>query len=383
MLINLICQLGSPTRGVSPYGDALLSALGEQVGVDAVGTNFKSAYPGILHPARNDSGEHGLITWYNPISWAKAVNSPADIVHLQHWAPPLSSYLLPMMAMAKRAKKKVVITAHNPEPHESAGIFEAIERRMYRFADILIVHSLSGRDSLMSRLGKHAPDISIIPHGMSVVDTPQSPSCDDFKTAELDPEFRYILMFGNLRPYKGVDVMLNAWSLIRHYLPDVRLVIAGQMWDGRKRPASRLASTILRTRSHGRMDFLDYGQLPSGVILNPKFLSDTTLDALIRVSELVVCPYRHFSGQSGAACRAAALGRPVLVSQVGALPELAVDANWVIPPGDAVALAKALIKVLSLDGPQASIRMQQLEVARAFSWSSVAARHAKLYESLT
>lgn len=382
MLINIICQLGPPTRGVSPYGDSLLSSLGRQDGIEVHGIDFKSAYPDILHPARNNGSGHGIIAWYNPASWARAASLSADIVHLQHWAPPLSSYLLPLVSMAKRAKKKVVITVHNPAPHESAGIFDAIERRMYRSADALIVHSTTGRDSLLDRLGSDAPSISIIPHGMHIADSPRPASYDDFISAELDPAFRYVLMFGNLRPYKGVDILLSAWKRIHQDFPDVRLIIAGQSWDGRKRPASRLASAILRTGSHGSMEFLDPRQLPPGVIFHSGFLPDTALDELIRVSELVVCPYRHFSGQSGAACRAAAQGRPVLVSQVGALPELAIDSNWITPSGDADALAKSLAKTLSLKESQASISMRQLDAVRAFSWDSVAARHVEIYRSL-
>jgi glycosyltransferase involved in cell wall biosynthesis len=383
--IQLVCQFGEPTRGLSPYADALRSKLERIDGLVLEAVDYRSAFPGLLHPAGGVAGSpHGGLSWCNPASWWRVARRPAHVMHLQHWAPPLATYLWPLAKMAGKNGKKVVITVHNPKPHERPGTFDWMEVQLLRSADVLVVHDEGGRAALQDRLGDRCPVIHCIPHGMNPRAEPVIPTKEHYHRLGLDPNCRYVLLFGNLRGYKGVDVLLQAWEMARSSLPDVRLVIAGRLWGG---GGSRWADMGARLAGTARdaadlQGLLGRNGALMGVVLRDGFQSDEDIDALIAISEFAVFPYVRFSGQSGAASRAASLGRGVLVSRTGGLPELAIDAGWVLPPGDAGALAEKLLEKLSVPHVSVVEGRRQLEAIHRFDWGTVAGQHAALYRSL-
>jgi len=383
--VQLVCQFGGPVRGISPYGDALSAALMTLPGMEIEAVDYKSVYPGILHPAR--TGHHrgsGSLAWYNPASWYRVASDPGDVLHLQHWAPQLASYLWPLVRLAKWSGKKVVITVHNPRPHERTGLFDMVERRMLCSADALIAHGRVSSELLSERLGEECPPVHSIPHGMDVCPEPTAATTADFERLGFKSGVPRVLLFGNLRPYKGVDVLLDAWQLVSAALPEARLVIAGQLWSGKRRAANAIARVLGTGASEpSRLSRrLVTGNMPAGVEVREGFLDDSEIDALIRTSCVVVFPYLHFSGQSGAACRAAAMGKPVLVGKVGCLPDLVVDESWLVEPDDVTGLAEALVSKLSVPEVLAPAGARQLAKIRDLDWSVVAKAHAAVYRSL-
>ena len=124
--------------------------------------------------------------------------------------------------------------------------------------------------------------------------------------------------------------------------------------------------------------------LNNRVHLYEGFQPEANIDALIKLSELAVFPYIYFASQSGAACRAAGRGCPVLVSNVGGLSDLAINTQWVVEPSDVKGLVSALYKMLTLCPKQLRLNREiQLERVQHFSWAHVAAAHAALYRELT
>lgn len=384
MRVQLVCQFGQPVRGLSPYADALLGALRCVPEVDAVPVDYRHPYPALLHPAGSARTyvEDGL-SWFSPVSWHRVAHAPADIVHIQHWAPQLSCYLWPFAEMARGAGKRVAITVHNPQPHERARAYASFDDRLLRSASALLVHGASGCDRLRDRLGLHWPHIYSIAHGMHVMAKPPEATADDYARLRLDPSLRYVLLFGNLRGYKGVGALIDAWEQIRPSLMDVRLIVAGRLWGGGERIlgrfGARLAGTADDAASLRRQ--LKRANACGCVTWRDGFLDDGEIDALIRISAVAVFPYLRFGGQSGAACRAAALGCPVLVSRVGALPDLAIDDSWIVQPGDVAGLAEQLVAALTKPDPR-EVRRQQLAAVRGFDWTFVAQEHARIYREL-
>lgn len=385
MRVQMVCQFGDPVRGLSPYADALLQSLGDVAGVSVEPVDYKSPYPAFLHPAEagSASSPRGL-SWCSPASWWRVASRPADILHIQHWAPPLASYLWLLAHMARQNGKRVVVTVHNPAPHERAGVFSSFERRLLRSADILLAHGSTGCDVLRERLGDGAPAIRCIAHGLHVAAAPILPTPDDYRQLKLDSAHKYVLLFGNLRGYKGVDALLDAWRLVQPQRRGVRLVIAGRLWDGRSKWAARLAARVLGTASDARQlrDRLSSAAEAGDVIVREGFQTDADIDALIRVSEFAIFPYLHFAGQSGAACRAAAMGCPVMVSRVGALPDLAMDESWVLEPGDREGLAVHMRAKLGSSGVLDAARVRQLDAVRRHDWKNIARDHAEIYRGL-
>jgi glycosyltransferase involved in cell wall biosynthesis len=170
-----------------------------------------------------------------------------------------------------------------------------------------------------------------------------------------------VLFFGLLRPYKGIEVLLEAWRGI----PEAELWIVG-------RPRMPLES--LRARA------------PRSVRFVPRFVPDAALPALFRRADVVVLPYSRTErlDQSGVLATALACGRPLVVSEVGGFGEVArTGAALLVPPDDPVALREALAGLLA-DG---SAREQLAAAAgRAaagpYSWEEAARLTIALYERL-
>jgi glycosyltransferase involved in cell wall biosynthesis len=287
--------------------------------------------------------------------------------------------------MAHRHGKRVVVTVHNASPHERAGRFVHFEDRLLRVADALVVHGEAARQAIVRRLGPGGPPITVIAHGVDVLPAPVIASGDDHQRLGLSPDRRYVLLFGNLRGYKGVEILLAAWAKARPALADVDLIIAGRLWGGNRTLPGRVVARLMGTASDaGRLrTLLASDDLMKNVIVRQGFQSDEDIDALIRICALAVFPYRRFSGQSGAASRAAAMGRPVLVSRVGALPDLAIDETWQLPPGDMGELASRLVDKLRDPATANAAATQQLEAVRASDWHHVANAHLRLYREIT
>jgi glycosyltransferase involved in cell wall biosynthesis len=132
------------------------------------------------------------------------------------------------------------------------------------------------------------------------------------------------LFSGILRPYKGWDVLLEAFAAARREVPGAQLVLAGEAW-GRARDLPALA--------------------PAGVRLELKYLSEDERALWFAACDAVVCPYRHAAG-SGIAADALAFSRPVIGSAVDGLAGIVEEgrSGLLVPPGDAEALAAAMVR---------------------------------------
>lgn len=385
LTIGLVSQFGPPPRGVSPYTDALLNALGSTEGLVVHPIDYSAPYPAFLHPAKQEKlPSDGTLHWAKPLSWRRVSQHPCNILHLQHWLAPMASYLAVVTLLAKRAGRRVIITIHNPTQHESAILPAPFERIMFKLADKLIVHDHNGAKILRDDFGIRENHIVVIPHGIKVKSSPPSPTPNDYQLLNLPSDRRYVSIFGNLRGYKGIDILLSAWNRIAPQLPDTDLVIAGRLWKGESSPWAWITATLLGTNRHSRkiQSSINTCRQNNRPHIREGFLADKKIDALLRISAMAVFPYTHFNSQSGAACRAAGMGCPVLVSNTGGLPDLAINDSWIIQPGNPHALAAALREKLSDHDGLMAARQKQLEQITNHAWPRVAAAHATLYREL-
>jgi glycosyltransferase involved in cell wall biosynthesis len=164
-----------------------------------------------------------------------------------------------------------------------------------------------------------------------------------------------VLLFGRLEAYKGLDVLLAAMRLVWHTSPGLRLIIAG-----RGEAARGIAS-------HPNVEVLG------------RYIGEAEIDELFGRASVCVLPYTQAS-QSGVGLQAIARGVPVVVSRLGALPELAHDDALVVPPSDPTALALALERAVAL-GSADRERVHRF-AAEHFSWPVVAQRYRRVYEEL-
>ena len=268
--------------------------------------------------------------------------SAFDVVHFQWLAVQyLDGLLLPR-------RRPVVLTAHDLLPREqrSPGQRRA-QRRLYDRVDAVVVHSEHGR----ARLAEMGVEAQVIPHGAFTHLT-------DLEPAPLplpDPGVPVVLFFGLLRPYKGLDVLLEAWRGIEH----AELWIAG----------------------NPRMDLAPLqASAPPGVRWVPRFVSDAEAAALFRRADVAVLPYRQID-QSGVLFTALAFGTPLVLSDVGGFPEVAPAVHT--PAGDPAALHAALTRLLGDEAERTRLRdAARTAAATTYAWDRIARAHLDLYARL-
>jgi glycosyltransferase involved in cell wall biosynthesis len=275
----------------------------------------------------------------------------ADVVHFQ-W---LTVQLLDVHLLPRRVP--LVLTAHDVLPREPrAGQLRA-QRRLYERVDAVVVHSEHGAARLRDELAIDPARVHAIPHGAFTHLVAQS------APRPLPPELAaverpVVLCFGLLRPYKGIDVLLEAWRGVE----DAELWIVG---------LPKMDVAPLRAAA------------PPGVRFVERFIVDDEIPAYFRRADLVVLPYREID-QSGVLFTALAFGAPLLLSAVGGFPEVAATgAAELVPPGDAPALHAALTRLLA--DPAARGRLATAARAAAagpYAWDAIAERHLALYRSL-
>jgi glycosyltransferase involved in cell wall biosynthesis len=272
----------------------------------------------------------------------------ADVVHFQ-WltVQPLDVHLLPR-------DRPVVLTAHDVVPREPRPGQIAATRRLVNRVDRVVVHSEHGAERLRGELGVPDERIRVIPHGAF----DHLPLIGDSK---LPPELAgaegpVILFFGLLRPYKGIDVLLEAFRSVE----GAELWIVGM---------PRMPLEPLRAKAGPRVRFV------------PRFVPDGEIPALFRRADVVVLPYREID-QSGVLYTALAFGKPMVLSRVGGFPELG-DAARLVTPGDAGELANALNELVADPAERERLAAAAAHAAEhEYGWDAIARRHIAVYEEL-
>jgi glycosyltransferase involved in cell wall biosynthesis len=352
-----------PPAYTPPYDHALCAALAA-TGLDVELITSEFAYGDVAEPVgyarrelfyRHAAGGGGsvarrtlrLAEHIPDMQRYRGLARSADVVHFQ-WltVPALDGPLLPR-------GRPLVLTAHDILARERVAGSHKAQRRLYRHFDALITHSQAGRERLIGEAGVDSDRVHVIPHG-AFAHLAQLP--ESALPPELAPTTQpVVLYFGLIRPYKGLDVLVDAWRGIQ----DAQLWIVG-------RPRFDVRNLVT-----------------DDVAIVPRFVSDLELAACFRRADLVVLPYREIE-QSGVLATALAFGVPLLLSDVGGFGEVAAaGAARLVPPGDAGALHAALVELLG-DGAERQ-RLSAAAVALAAGAASgvrVAEQTAALYESL-
>lgn len=347
MRILHIAPAGLPIRGVSPYVDSLIDALEGIDRLDNRVLDYRSMYPRLIHPVRASGAGPGTLHWAKPWTWW--VREKPDVVHVQHWTVAMTPMLIGVIWMLRMRGVPVVITVHNPVAHER-GPSLGLDRLLWSLCDRLIVHGPRGR-AVLEQAGIYPQRIAVIPHGISVA-----------RSAVLPRRTDEVVLFGNLRGYKGISVLLDAWPSVVARISGVRLRIVGRIWNRR----------LLEHRSLNRTD----------VQLDNRFVPDQELVDLVGQATLAVFPYEHFSSQSGACCFAVGSGTPVLVTDVGELPLVAVGEGAVVQPGSSRDLADKIIDLMSNHERRSRLAELQTKNAEHMSWPIVAEFHSAVYDAV-
>jgi glycosyltransferase involved in cell wall biosynthesis len=287
-----------------------------------------------------------------------------DIVHFQ-WLnlPLLDRLFLRQLGRVSR----LVLTLHNTASFHGGGFAQVRQRlglaRVLPYFDAIIVHTEFSRKTVLNEGWTTPEKIYVVPHG--VIDYYQS-----FSTQEPPPEQdMQVLFFGNIEPYKGLDVLLRAFALLSEQLRRrARLMIAG-------RPVFDIAGLKRLSHSLGIAEQVNW---------DLRFVPDQEVARLFRSATMVALPYRK-TDQSGVLLTAIAHEKPVIATRVGGIAETIQNGvhGVLVEPGNVEEMAQALASLLN--DPARRCRMQEnLSALRSgmLSWRRIAAQTSAIYDRL-
>ncbi len=266
----------------------------------------------------------------------------ADLVHFQ-WT------LLPVLDAAAigllRKFRPVLLTVHDSVPFNGHRMpfFQRFAADLpIKLAHRVIVHSKTAKQELVRR-GIAEEKIAVVPHG------PLPLKAAPRKTGERDSRWTFA-MFGYLKPYKGIDLVIEAAGALRDKFRDkVRFVIAG---------SAQMDIAPLRARI-AELGIADMVELRDG------YLSNEALAGLLDDADCILFPYRQIDA-SGAYYMAKPLGKWIVASAVGVFADDIIDGQTgaLVPPSDSRALARALEWALEN-------RAKPAPVQTALSWREI------------
>ncbi len=287
-----------------------------------------------------------------------------DVVHAQFFKKPAVE--IPMLLKAKGQYKRLVATVHNVLPHESSAQAADLYNSLYQASDGLIVHNETSRAALLERF-PHIDEkkIRVTAHGAY--------GGYDVSLAKRDGDPRkHFLMFGSIRKYKGIDLLLEAVARLPEEARKKSLfIIKGQQFQA-------MDATDYRgmIRDLGIADCVDFSS---------ERVEDKDVPALLGNADAGVFPYRHIYG-SGALLMNYTFGVPVIVSDIPAFREETNggETGLLFQPENPEALRDAILKCLSWD--EAQIRSYQNAirrlVAEKYSWPVSARKIADMYAAV-
>lgn len=296
--------------------------------------------------------------------------SPPEIIHVQYlpmlrWRIPLDSWFL---WICRKRGSKIVLTIHDLLPHDTAEAHKRTFQSLYIRMDAIICHSDHIKTRLEAEFGVPEQRISVIAHGPFFYDLPEGDPKRILRELDVPPEQLLVLWQGIIFPYKGLDLLLNAWQEVELQVPEAFLVVAGtgasDLLDQLREQVRQLGLTRVK--------------------LHLRFISAEDLVAAYRAADIVVYPYRAIT-TSGALATGLALGKTIIASNLPVFRELLEDrVNAIlINPHRSGELAGALVELAQTP----ALRQQLAENVASMhfgnqSWLSIATKTLRAYDDI-
>ncbi len=337
--IALVGPMHPYRGGIAHFTEKTVEGLAGR-GHDVVPVNFWRQYPTLLFPGETqyDSADDAsavvgeaprLLDSLNPLTWLRTAQHlrqrGSDAVVFQYWMP----FFAPAYGIVARLLRWAGIPSfavvHNALPHERHFGDEGLSRFFFQACDGLIVMSDEVKSDIHG-LGADAP-IQQINHPIYNTFGDPLPRSEARGQLDLPGDAPVLLFFGFVRRYKGLHVLLEALPQVVEHLPDVRLVVAGEIYDDKAFYES----------------IVEKHQLSSYLHLHDGYVSDEDVAVYFSAADVVVQPYVSAT-QSGVAKIAYHFERPLIMTDVGGLAEMMPhgEAGLVVPPEDPDALGAAV-----------------------------------------
>jgi glycosyltransferase involved in cell wall biosynthesis len=310
--------------------------------------SYSRLYPEFLFPGKTmidsskaplDAQASQLLDSINPLTWLKAVRSVQNLdpclVVFEWWTPVLGHVIGTVARLLRRSGFKCIFECHNVFPHEGTLFDLPMVQYGLGAAESFIAFSRRNRavlqDLFPDRCSYYTELPAVFAHSSNATRTG-----------------RTILFFGIIRPYKGLEVLLEALPIVRSQV-DCRLIIAGEFYE----PMDRYLSLIRRLG------------LEPYVEVNDRYIPNEEIPLLLERADVLALPYRDAT-QSGVLRMALSSGLPAVASDVGSFSDEIQDGTFglLVKPGNPDALARALIDYFNCGlGPKFAQNLRSAKTA--------------------
>lgn len=297
-----------------------------------------------------------------------------DIVHF-HWLDPFirgkntanvitnNIIFLLQVAAARLLGKRIVWTVHNLVPHETSHeeIMVFFTRWFAKLTDRLVVHTELAGKLAGEKLGVEESKISVIPHGNYIGSYENTVGRNRAREKlGLENDTRVLLFIGRIRPYKGLDRLIDIMDTLRE--KNIHLLVAGFTADDRY-------AVSMQEKISGKPN----------ITLYMDFIPKDEMQYYLNAADIVVLPYTNIF-TSGSTWLAMSFGKPVIAPAVGELAEI-IDGNggFLYAPADPGTLANAIKQSMQAD--LEAMGAYNLAKARKIDWDTIARATCSVYQS--
>lgn len=328
--------------------------------------SFRIQYPRILFPGKTQFSEQKTkfdfpisreINSVNPLNWIKVgqkiKKSRPDILIVRYWIPFMAMSLGTICRIIKWNRyTKIISIADNIIPHEKRPGDNLLCNYFIKSVDGFLTMSesvLKDLDKFHFRKPKILSPHPIYDHYGKIEEREKA-----LANIHLSKEDRYILFFGFIRDYKGLDLLLKAFSNPYFKPNKIKLIVAGEFYTDEEIYLSQIGDL----------------NLTDEVILRTDYISNSEVPHYFNAADIVAQPYKSAT-QSGVTQIGYHFNKPMLVTNVGGLPEIIphMKVGYVVPP-DAEQIANALIDFFENSRKDTFVENIKVEKER-FNWDKM------------
>ena len=344
LLSRIIIGPGYPLRGGISESTQALHHCFKSNHQDSKIVSYSLQYPCILFPGKKqtidqfdsyEANTFNLINTLNPFSWIQTfkwiVEQKPDYVIIRYWHPYFSFCLGFIARMLIKKSIFVIAWVDNAYPHESMPFQNYLTSFFLKSCNAFMVMSNSVRKQLISLGNISDFSIRFSPHPIynvfgSIVQKKIARKNIGLPASGAGQEKdKYILFFGLVRNYKGLDLLLDVMASEKIKKMGIKLIIAGEFYDSKQK----------------YMHMIDSLKLNDRVVVHDKYIPNDEVKNYFCASDIVVQPYRSAS-QSGVSMVAMNFNKPLLLTDVGGLSEYVdhnVDGYLVSPDVESIVFA--------------------------------------------
>lgn len=350
--------------GMSTFNERLAKAF-QQAGDEVEIVSFSLQYPSFLFPGKSqfttEPAPAGIrirsrINSVNPLSWVKTGcyirRQKPDLVIFRYWLPFMGPALGTIARIVRGSRySRVLAITDNVVPHEKRPGDMPFTKYFLRACHGFITMSRAVQQDLQ-RFGPNKPSL-YLPHPLYDNFGAPASKAEACAALGLDERYNYLLFFGFIRAYKGLDLLLRAVAAPEvKAIPHLKLVIAGEFYEDATPYQGLIAELGIQDR----------------LILHTDFIPNANVRHYFSAADLVVQPYRHAT-QSGVTQVAFHFDKPLVVTNVGGLAELVPhgEVGYVVEP-EPLAIAQAISSFYA--SPTADAFPARIaKYKQRFSWS--------------